>query len=132
MEYTVAPCCWEFCHRLFSFGQSHHLKSCTGPHIIAMHPNQYNFTYKDSYHIVSWSMVMTSTFITIIPWLFHSPITCRLVCNTNSYISMHYHHVIAYNHNFNLVSTYQQFYHQVFKLEIDLIISHNSINVTHS
>jgi hypothetical protein len=90
------------------FRQSHHLKSCTGPHIIAMHSNQYNFTYKDSYHIVSRSVVMTSTFITIIPWLFHSPLTCRLVYNTNSYISMHYHHVIAYNHNLNSVSTYQQ------------------------
>jgi hypothetical protein len=27
----------------------------------------HNFTYKDSYHIVSRSVVMTSTFITIIP-----------------------------------------------------------------
>jgi hypothetical protein len=90
------------------FGQSHHLKTCTGPYIITVHLYQYNFTYKDSYHIVSRSVVMTSTFITIIPWLFHSPLTCKLVYNTNSYISMHYHHVNAYDHNLNSVSTYQQ------------------------
>ena len=90
------------------FGQSHHLKTCTGPQIKAMHSYQYNFTYKDPYHIVSWSVVMTSTFITIILWLFHSPMTYRLFYNTNSYISMHYHHVIEYNHNLNSVSMYQQ------------------------
>ena len=83
-------------------------KTCTCPHIIVIHLNQHNFTYKYSYHIVSQSMVMTSTFITIILWLFHSPLTCRLVYNANSCISMHYHHVNAFNHNLNSVSTYPQ------------------------
>jgi hypothetical protein len=48
-------------------------KSCTSPHIIAMHPNQYKFHIHYSYHNVSELVVLISTFIIIISWLFHSP-----------------------------------------------------------
>ena len=83
-------------------------KNCTGPHIIVMHSNQYNSTYKIHTILFPGRDSQHHPFIIIILWLFHSLLTCRLVYNTNSYISMHYHHVIAYNHNLNSVSTYQQ------------------------
>jgi hypothetical protein len=48
-------------------------KSCTSPHIIAIHPNQYKLHIRYLYHNVSWLVVLISTFIIIITWLFHSP-----------------------------------------------------------
>ena len=102
-------------------------KLCNSPHIIAMHPNQYNFP-----HIIHTIMFLSSGphihFHHHYPLAISQPITCRLVCNTNSYISMHYHHVIAYLHHFNLVSLYRYVNIKVFQLEIDLIIFHNSIS----
>jgi hypothetical protein len=48
-------------------------KSCNSPCIVAMHSNQYNFHIQYSYHNVSRLVVLISTFIINIPWLFHSP-----------------------------------------------------------
>jgi hypothetical protein len=125
MEYTVALCCWEFCHRIFSFRQSHHLKkkNCTGPHIIAMHSNQHNFTYEIHTILFLGRCSRYQPFIIIILWLFHSLLTCRLVYNTNSYISMHYHHVmhlIIISIGIHIPTTLNV---KIFKLEIDCIIS---------
>jgi hypothetical protein len=87
-----------------------------------MHSNQHNFTYKDSYHMVSRSVSMASNFIIIILWLFHSPLTCRLVYNTNTYISMHYHHVNSFNHNIPIIQITLNI-HRIYILIIDCIIS---------
>jgi hypothetical protein len=104
---------WHYVARnfviIYSFlGSLATCKTCTCPLMIAMHLNQHNFTYK--IHTIMFLVRCSrhQPFIIIILWIFHSLLTCRLVYNTNPYISMHYHRVNLFNHNLNLVSTYQQ------------------------
>ena len=57
-------------------------KTYTCPHIIAMHFNQYNFTYKIYTILLPRRCSRHQPFIIIIILLFHRLLTCRLLYNT--------------------------------------------------